>query len=381
MEKAILWASIFVSFVFSFCQAEVRYTVTDLGTIGGELSYALDINDKGQIVGYSKTAEGAYHGFLYDNGTMTDLGTLGGGHSDAQAINNNGQITGSAWNSEGDIHPFLSDGMTLTDLGTLGERFSYAYGINDSGHVVGKERASVPFLYDGIQMISLASLIGESGCAYDINNHGHIVGSASNYHAFLYDGTSVTDLGTLGGLVSTANSINNYGFIVGSSSTGDDLGTHAFLYDGTNMIDLGTLRGSYASAEDINDNGQIVGSSVIEGDDENPVYHAFLYNSTEGMLDLNDLISHDSGWILNGAGGINASGQIVGHGMIESENHAFLLTPVPEPATLLLLSLGAFLAGRRRNTRAEKVSSNSESRRKEQGRESLFVLKWLKDLG
>ena len=335
MKQAIIWTSIIVSSVFSLCQAEVRYTVTDLGTLGGDVSDAQDINDSGQIVGYSYTTEGMFHGFLYENGMIIDLGTLGGYHSKANAINNHGQITGHAWTSEGNIHPFLSDGITMTDLGTLGERFSYAYGINDSGSVVGKGRASAPFLYDGTEMISLSHLFGDSGSAYDINNHGHIAGYGSNYHAFLYDGITVTDLGTLGGNVSSAHSINNHGHIVGSSSTSKNLRTHAFLYDGTNMIDLGALRGLYyATANDINDNGQIVGTSEIDGHDEDPVYHAFLYNSKEGMLDLNDLISSDNGWTLEGANGINNSGQIVGYGEIDGEIHAYLLTPIPEPTTI-----------------------------------------------
>ncbi len=52
----------------------VRYTVTDLGR--GE---AHAINDNGQVVGESDTAEttvGERHAFLYIDGKMTDLGTL-----------------------------------------------------------------------------------------------------------------------------------------------------------------------------------------------------------------------------------------------------------------------------------------------------------------
>jgi probable HAF family extracellular repeat protein len=44
------------------------------------------------------------------------------------------------------------------------------------------------------------------------------------------------------------------------------------------------------------------------------------------MLDLNKLIPSGSGWALSSATGINISGQIVGNGTINGQQHAFLLT-------------------------------------------------------
>src|SRR3990172_2867667 len=66
----------------------------DLGTLGGDSSYAVAINELGQVVGYSYIASEEYHAFLWENGAMTDLGTLGGNFSQAVAINERGQVVG-----------------------------------------------------------------------------------------------------------------------------------------------------------------------------------------------------------------------------------------------------------------------------------------------
>ena len=52
----------------------VLYTVTDLGTLGGDFSTAFAINDSGQVVGTARNASGEERAFLYDSGIMTGLG-------------------------------------------------------------------------------------------------------------------------------------------------------------------------------------------------------------------------------------------------------------------------------------------------------------------
>ena len=71
--------------------AETRLTATarDLGTLGGEDSFATAI-DGDIVVGAAMTATGRYHAFAYDLGAATpamiDLGTLGGTSSEATDV-------------------------------------------------------------------------------------------------------------------------------------------------------------------------------------------------------------------------------------------------------------------------------------------------------
>jgi probable HAF family extracellular repeat protein len=53
---------------------QLRYSVTDLGTLEGETSEAAGINNAGQVVGYAHTSDGHTSTFLWENGKgMQDL--------------------------------------------------------------------------------------------------------------------------------------------------------------------------------------------------------------------------------------------------------------------------------------------------------------------
>jgi probable HAF family extracellular repeat protein len=334
---------------------QVRYAVTDVGALGGVYtkSFVFDINDNGQIVGESVSDDYTKeHAFLYSGSKMTDLGTLGGTKSMAYAINNSGQVVGQSYTAN-TYHAFLYSGSKMTDLGRLGT--AVAYGINDSGQIVGWSDVTNDngFLYSGSTITDLGSLGGRNGCdvgsiARRINNSGQIAGESyidnnATARAFLYSGSRMTNLGTLGGDHSTAYGLNNNGQVVGESWIPRIPGnpysdTHAFLYSGSRMVDLGTLGRAYSTARGINDNGQVVGWSNIAGNHDS---HPFLY-SNETMTDLNTLIDPSSGWTLTSACDINNSGWIIGYGRNPAgQERAILLTPTPEPSSLVLLGIAA----------------------------------------
>jgi len=359
------------------CWGVPVYQVVGLGTLGGQHTDVAAINNNGQVVGVSDTNQTCpwgtvQHAFRWQNGTMTDIGVLPGDvHSRATNINDRGQITGeSMQGGHNQGRAFLCDGATITDLGTLGGYEAHIFGINEQAQVAGAAWINSAFralMWDNGQVTQLGSLRQSAGyttsTAWGINNSGQIVGVSFTDlgvdHAFLWENGHMNDLGTLGSAntYSQARSINDSGQVVGwSNFQGRE--HRAFLWRAGVMAGICPL-GIESHAYDINENNQVVGTwETADGyyDQKGqwvptPETRAFLWENGIAV-DLNSLIPPDSGWRLELALGINYQGQIVGQGYLGGQYRAYLLTAVPEPSSLAVLSVAlAMGAGTRRLAR------------------------------
>jgi probable HAF family extracellular repeat protein len=79
----------------------------------------------------------------------------------------------------------------------------------------------------------------------------------------------------------------------------------------------------YGESYGLNESGQIVGGMFNSNDED----HAFIFDTTNGVVDLNDRIGAGTGWQLLTAVDINDLGQITGIGELNGATRAFLLTP------------------------------------------------------
>jgi len=125
-------AIIFLCAAVGQAEAQLSYSVTDLGTLGGATSTANGVagqghNAAGMIVGSSTASDNSERAFLYTNGQMFDLNTLCDlSQSDfkiltvARTISDSCLIIGEGITNNGQKHAFL-----LTPLPVDGGQWSY----------------------------------------------------------------------------------------------------------------------------------------------------------------------------------------------------------------------------------------------------------------
>ncbi len=321
----------------------VVYSVVDLGTLGGSSSMATAINNAGLIVGQADTSSGASHPFLYNPATasMQDLGTFGGATGSANAINSAGQIVGWATASNNIPQPFLWSGSGLTNLTPAGASGGQANAINDSGAI-----AMTLTLTDGSnnayidatgQYTNLNSFLGStSSLGQTINASGQVAGNVSS--AGLPNGWFLGNIaganvlgapaGSEGALSFNVTSINDAGQIVGYRVDRSPDPTEPNLPSGWLYANGQFSPTAIAQPQYIDNAGDIVGASFVNGGADDLEAHAFV--TVGGVTqDLNNIIAAGSGtgWVLSQANAINSAGQIVGWGLLNGAQHAFLLNP------------------------------------------------------
>ncbi len=337
----------------AFAQAPLHYTVTDLGSLGGQECAAMGLNNRGQIVGGADTArkgkgpEFITNVFVWQGGRMRAVSGLDGSHAYVVAVNDAGQMAG-AYSADPLKAKFASALFGPTGKVRLlggfpatqhGYSLSQAEAVNAKGQVVGVSNNQA-FFWSGGRLRALHPPSGyQASQAWSVNDGGQAAGKADRNvgkvvrtHALFWDaGGRVTDLGVLPGYTdSIGRAMNNRGQVAGwvgvtRGTPGRRLTFHyqAFLWQNGKMRGLGSIpRIPDSKAAAINDKGQVVGNAYFKTDEA-----ALLWQGGK-VYELNTLVPPHSGWKLQNALGINNKGQIIGNGIHNGIRRGFLLTPV-----------------------------------------------------
>ncbi|HEX4783212.1 MAG TPA: hypothetical protein VH350_02655 [Candidatus Sulfotelmatobacter sp.] len=373
----IPWVTTIVLACFSNAVAQTGYKVTDLGTLGNDnMSCAMALNNQGWTAiqdgnappGQQDTIGALLNGrdAIDINGVQIDLGTLGGQNSFMNwgEINDRGQIVGY---SETDVpdpngedicgfgthltcRPFLWQDFQMSALPTLGGNNGQASAINNHGQIAGfaendtvdstcppgttNNRIQLPVLWENGKAQALPTGSDPDGDALWINDRDQAVGDtgtcggATSHAASWKNGTLTTlqDLGTF----ALAFSINDQDQIVGFVGSPDGTTQYGALWQNDTLTALGILPGDFGGiASGINNKGQVVGSNF---DSKFNWSHAFIWQNNV-MTDLNTLIPASSNLYVTMANKINDRGQIAAMAIVLSgpdagNIHSVLATPV-----------------------------------------------------
>jgi probable HAF family extracellular repeat protein len=325
------------------------------GGLGGPNSAAFGVNERGQAAGEAQTADSTSEDFcgfgttqvcqpfIWQHGVMSPLPLLkdengvAGQNASAKSINILGQIGGVAEYGTTTDHscrtpptyefkPVIWTNGEIEQLPTAGTD-AKGNPFNDSDGVVFRINDS------GLAVGATGTCTGFTGFSY-----------LTGLHAALWQNGSMIDLGNLGGIAAPppttglgytgnfAYHVNRSGHAVGTSGTSGG-SFHAFFWSPETLIqDVGTVQGDVASIGlSISDLGDIGGGSFPAGSlltMPTAAPRAFIRPDGGKPVDLNALVTGDTGLQLITACSINSRGEIIGLALDNEFNlHGYLATP------------------------------------------------------
>lgn len=314
-------------------------------------------------------------GFLFTDFDLPGGGTNAGAGTNINGIANSGAVVGFSIGNAGGFSGFTANPLTSPNAAPLsinGSTVAMAFGVNSAGTVVGNDGNNHAFTLAGANLTTYIPNStatppnnGVAATAFGINDHGVIVGqyttNADTTPGYVLNGNTLTTINAPAGPnVVNAQGINGNGLVVGFY-LGTDGQVHGFTTQynaasppttliGTSLADptIPNVPGEpgatfvFSQVLGVNDQGIAVGYYG----DSTTSQHGFFYNTHTGRYSFLDDPSEafNNGVEVTQITGINDAGEISGfYSDANGVFHGFVATPVPEPGTLGLLTLG--LAG------------------------------------
>jgi probable HAF family extracellular repeat protein len=258
--------------------AQDQWIAQDLGTLGGDSSIAYDVNDRGVVVGTSKSSDGQSYPFVWT--LAAGMRALEGTNAiSATAINRRGWIAGKRFVAGTSSCAFVWSGVQKDVMCALSHVDPVS--INRGGTVSGDYTESFelwrqPFVASQSGVTKIASADSSDLYGGRINDHGTMagwdgpIGRPELAGAFLWTAAA----GRMPLSVPTnarPYGVNNGGQIAGAAGSIPPTFSRAFSWTAAGgYVELPTLGGRYSFAADVNDRGVIVGDSQILDSDNAP---------------------------------------------------------------------------------------------------------------
>lgn len=346
-------------------QAEIRYKVIPIGKPAGMENsvyqvFSGPINDRGEVAG-SLIADGnltyAYEApYIYRNGQVTILPNKGKNFAHAvTGINNLGVACGSAveyWVAEKYV-PQVWDSNGRHELPAKGS--ARAQGISDGGVIVGTDDMlgfDKPRAVSWVNGLEIPLSMpddgqGDMGKRYSYTNAispdgrvivGSAMDSSGNWKPTLWRNGVPEYIGD--DTVATAYEVTNSGDTCGYGRISHFWVVPYITFNGvvTHLNKLDRLEGV---AGGMNEHGQAVGTvydyDYATGNMSRPA--SVLWDKSVAV-DLNTVTAKPPGLNLTGASDINNNGWISGTGVNNGKTGTYILVPVPESRSMIVIATG-----------------------------------------
>jgi probable HAF family extracellular repeat protein len=310
--------------------------ITDLGTLGGTDSQAIDVNSHGDVAGYADLDGTTSHAFFWSpESGMVDIGSFGGQASHAIGISEDGMVAGEADGADGQPHPFVWTAASgIIDIASPGFGNAGVEGLSDSDLVVGAFVAP-----DGAQRVftwtaatGMQQVPGDYEVALAPNDAGQFLVYGQGGFAEWSPGSGATAMTFPS--VADPGIVSMYGLAENGTATGyanDGPELHVVSWSSaTGGVDLSGTS-SFGFAQAISPSGEYIAGSRWFSATNPQAQYAFGWTAADGFVDLD--LRPD---VIQGiAYAVNDAGQFVGNEYLTSTTPAVLweLGP-PIPATI-----------------------------------------------
>lgn len=300
----------------------------------GEVAHCVDLNDRGQVAGY--TGEGASAtGFVWKDGLQEIVAEPSVGAAYVRGISNDGTVigftrTGSLdvgfkWTHDAGLHKLMDGQREFMPL-AIAEGDVVAgvlYDVLSRGYVVGVQRPNDSF-----------RILGEAEGDWDaevtaVNRNGKVVGHPGGqpFHAFVRSSgkapvrleAPLAGPGSKEFAETVGTSINTSGSVCGWTMKGQTAVGSVWSPEGKR-----TEVGEGIYLRDINDAGVAVGARVT-GDAISPST-AVIWDRGHGVRDLNSMVALDKTKLVD-ARAVNNRGEILCSGVLNGSTFWFVLKP------------------------------------------------------